>query len=182
LLSPSLTLTQWHPHLLALTHIDIKDTVITSAEFDNIKRELAELQGEVDIAQVHQKAMNLLSSNDTDTATMIQELQQQLAARFDEQPEQPDDPINNNPTDNVDQVSKKGMGEAITKEKWNELVHTPLYNGSSMSIMEAILLVHQYTLHSNTNRTHTTELIPLIHYLLPEGNKFPPTYYKFMKV
>ena len=70
----------------------------------------------------------------------------------------------------------------ITKEDWEELARTPLYTSSHTSVLEALLLCHQYIVNSNTNKTYSSYLIQMMNFLLPQPNNFPPSYAQFMRV
>jgi hypothetical protein len=72
--------------------------------------------------------------------------------------------------------------DIITKQDWDKLQATPLFPGSQSSVLEALLLTHQYLLNSNTNKHHSGLLIKLLNYLLPQGHAFPPSFNKFAKV
>jgi hypothetical protein len=59
---------------------------------------------------------------------------------------------------------------------------TPLYEGAQLTALEAVILVHQYLINSDTNKKHTDLLMKLILTLLPNGSIFPPSLYMLMKV
>jgi hypothetical protein len=70
----------------------------------------------------------------------------------------------------------------LTPQQWRQMQDTPLYPNSPISTLEAVLLVHQYMINSNLNKTSSEDLLKLIIGLLPDGCTLPPSYYKLMKV
>ena len=70
----------------------------------------------------------------------------------------------------------------ITKDDWDQMTRTQLYANSNTSVLEALLLVHQYIINSNTNKTYSSQLVQMMHFLLPHPSNFPQNYNHFMKV
>lgn len=63
-----------------------------------------------------------------------------------------------------------------------EALNFPLYMQSSISTLEAVLLIQQFILHSNTNKSQADNLLKLIGALLPHKHALPGSYKAFMKV
>lgn len=63
-----------------------------------------------------------------------------------------------------------------------DALQTPLYINAAISSLEAVLLIHQYILHSNTNKSQADKLLKLISALLPGANSLPNSYKTFFKV
>jgi hypothetical protein len=81
-----------------------------------------------------------------------------------------------------DDVDEDEDDDIITLAMWHTLMTTPLYPNSKMSALQGILLVHQYLIDSNMNKTNSENLLKLLREMLPDNNLLPPSYYKLMKV
>lgn len=58
----------------------------------------------------------------------------------------------------------------------------PLYPNAPITVLEAVVLLYQYAIHSNTPKNHLDSLTKLISVLLPYGHSFPPSFYRLVKV
>jgi hypothetical protein len=72
--------------------------------------------------------------------------------------------------------------DCISYAEWQHLSTAPLYEGTTMTALEGILLTHQFLIHANMNKSTSEELLKLLSILLPTSNLLPPSYYKLMKV
>lgn len=63
-----------------------------------------------------------------------------------------------------------------------EVLRTPLHAHTTITTLEAILLTHQYMIHSNLNHSAADNMLKLMGALLPMNHSLPSSYKGFVKV